>query len=89
LRPIPRSSATWRPHRSIADAEAALAGRLERLAKGTEYSWMLEPLAAERVVGIVSAWLASRGPCDRAVVRPNLDPQPRPSLLFEAQRSTP
>lgn len=49
---------TWRPHGSLEDAERALAGRLQRLAKGVEYSWMLEPVGCDRLVGIVSAWIA-------------------------------
>jgi RimJ/RimL family protein N-acetyltransferase len=48
---------TWRPHRSLADAEAALAARLERLAKGIEYSWVIERLESRCLIGIVSAWL--------------------------------
>jgi RimJ/RimL family protein N-acetyltransferase len=139
---------TWRPHRSVDDAQAALAGRLERLAKGVEYSWMLEPHAAPALVGIASVWLADGGAelgyvlarahwnrglateaavlvrdwafglpdvqrvwatcdvenlasmrvlekaglaraglCERPVVRPNLSAEPRPSLLFVAERA--
>lgn len=46
----------WRPHASLADAEAAVAQRLERLARGVEYSWILEPLASRAGVGVISAW---------------------------------
>jgi RimJ/RimL family protein N-acetyltransferase len=138
---------TWRPHRSLADAEAALAGRLQRLAEGSEYSWILERAGQREAVGIVSAWCSGtevelgfvlarphwgRGlmteaatavvewalaapevtrvwaTCDaehlasarvlrkaglvergsgREIVRPNLGPLPRPSLLFETWKS--
>ncbi len=138
---------TWRPHGSIADAEAALAARLERLASGVEYSWMIELSETRRLVGVVSAWFEddaaelgfvlaraqwNRGitteavlvirdwvftssavshvwaTCDvenrasarvlekagftngglfeREIVRPNLDPRPRPSQLFTVAR---
>jgi RimJ/RimL family protein N-acetyltransferase len=137
---------TWTPHKSIAEAEAALAARLERLADGVEYSWMIESLAAHSLVGVVSAWvedgaaelgfvlarsawgqglateavlvvkdwalaspavsrvwatcdvdnrasgrvlekagLTNFGLFDREIVRPNLGPRPRPSLLFAAE----
>lgn len=144
----------WRPHRSLADARNAMAARLERLAAGTELSWVLEPAAADPadpggtgLAGLVSAWLErgeaelgfvlarrhwgrglmteavravvamlfeAPGPsrvwatCDaenlasarvlekagllprgrfaRDIVRPNLAPEPRPSLLFERLR---
>jgi RimJ/RimL family protein N-acetyltransferase len=135
----------WPPHETLADAEVALAARLQRLADGREYSWTIERAASGEVIGIVSAWheadaielgfvlarscwggglateatiavkdwalaspgvarvwatcdaenlasarvlakagLANRGPFAREIVRPNLGPQPRPSLLFEA-----
>lgn len=52
----------WRPHRTLADAEAALVGRLRRLASGDEYSWMLTlPEQSQSVIGIVSAWCKSDG----------------------------
>ncbi|MEN8159047.1 MAG: GNAT family N-acetyltransferase [Myxococcota bacterium] len=44
----------WRPHASLADAEAALGRRIERLANGVEYSWILEAEGA--AVGMISAW---------------------------------
>jgi RimJ/RimL family protein N-acetyltransferase len=47
----------WRPHASLAEAEAAVARRIERLANGVEYSWILEPLASGAAVGLVSGWL--------------------------------
>lgn len=138
---------TWRPHRSIADAEAALAQRLQRLRDGSEYSWVVQRADHREAIGIVSAWLAGGGAelgfvlarahwnlglmteavsavtewafaeggaarvwatCDlenvgsarvlekarftklgllaRDIVRPNLSPISRPSLLFEARR---
>ena len=43
--------------RSLADAEAAVARRLERLANGVEYSWILEPLASVAALGLISGWL--------------------------------
>ena len=134
---------TWRPHRSLVDAQAALRTRLERLARGREYSWIIELREPGRLVGIVSAWIdgdgaelgfvlarphwgrgiateavaavadwalslsdvtrvwgtcdtengasarvfakagfACHGVCEREIVRPNLGPAPRPSLLF-------
>jgi len=137
---------TWMPHKGIADAEAALAARLERLARGSEYSWILELSTPPRVIGLISLWLeadsaevgfvlarpewnqglgteallavthwalsspgvtqvwascdveneasarvlekagfARCGECDRLVVRPNLGPEPRPSLLFSTR----
>jgi RimJ/RimL family protein N-acetyltransferase len=140
---------TWRPH-NIADAEAALNARLERLASGIEYSWMIELHEPRRPVGIISAWLegdaaevgfvvarscwnqglateavltvrdwalaspevsrvwatcdlenrasarvldkagfTNLGPFEREIVRPNLDPRPRPSLLFSAVKNQP
>ena len=133
----------WRPHATLADAEAAVARRAERLANGVEYSWVLERRAAGDAVGLLSGWLeayslelgfvlvracwgqglateatiAVRGwamglgtlrrvwaSCDvenirsarvleragleplgrleRGIVRPNLGPEPRPSLYF-------
>src|SRR5262245_12347733 len=48
---------TWAPHKSIAEAEAALTKRLERLADGVEYSWLIESHGTHRVVGVISAWL--------------------------------
>ena len=138
---------TWRPHRSIADAEAALAQRLQRLRDGSEYSWIVQRADHREAIGIVSAWLGGggaelgfvlarahwrlglmteavlavtdwafaeggvtrvwatcdvenlasarvlekaglieRGVFEREIVRPNLSPIPRPSLLFEARR---
>jgi RimJ/RimL family protein N-acetyltransferase len=44
----------WRPHASRAAAEAAVARRIERLANGVEYSWILERDGA--AVGMISAW---------------------------------
>jgi RimJ/RimL family protein N-acetyltransferase len=137
----------WRPHASLPDAEAALARRLERLANGVEYSWILESSPDGTALGLISAWqegallelgfalarscwgrglmreavaavcdwafatgavrrvwascdientasarvlekagLASRGRFERAIVRPNLGPEPRPSLLFVRER---
>jgi RimJ/RimL family protein N-acetyltransferase len=138
---------TWAPHEVVADAEAALAERLARLAAGTEYSWILEGPSAPVVAGLISLWLDSDGAevgfvlarrhwnlglmtealravtawawtspavtriwatCDvenmgsgrvlekagfvgqgvfaRRIVWPNLGPEPRPSLLFTAER---
>jgi RimJ/RimL family protein N-acetyltransferase len=138
---------TWIPHETVADAEAALDARLERLAQETEYSWILELSTSRRLVGLISAWfesnsvevgfvlarpywnqgltteallavthwaLASPGvahvwaTCDienkasarvlekagfvncgefhRAIIRPNISPVPRPSLLFSVRR---
>lgn len=48
---------TWRPHKALADAEAALAARIGRLADGTEYSWILELSTTQAVVGLTSAWV--------------------------------
>jgi RimJ/RimL family protein N-acetyltransferase len=133
----------WRPHASIADAEAALERRIERLENGVEYSWIVEAEGA--AVGMVSAWredaalelgfvlarsawgrglmteaaravvewafragarrvwatcdvengasarvlekagLAPQVPFERPVVRPNLSPDPRPSLSFSLE----
>jgi len=47
----------WRAHASLADAEAAVARRLERLANGVEYSWILEPLPSGAALGLISGWL--------------------------------
>ena len=47
----------WRPHATLADAEVALARRLERLANGVEYSWILERLDSGAAVGLISGWL--------------------------------
>jgi RimJ/RimL family protein N-acetyltransferase len=49
---------TWRPHRSVADAEAAIAERIRRLEDGSECSWILERAGRREAIGIVSAWLA-------------------------------
>jgi RimJ/RimL family protein N-acetyltransferase len=136
----------WRPHATLADAEAALARRLERLANGVEYSWILEPLDSGVAVGLISGWLEgdalelgftlarsfwgkglmteagvavcdwafaagarrvwatcdvenpasarvlekaglqARGRFERAIVRPNLGPDPRASLYFSRER---
>lgn len=46
----------WRPHVSLAHAEAAVARRLERLERGIEYSWILEPLVSRAGFGVISAW---------------------------------
>jgi len=52
----------WRPHSTLADAEAALVARLRRLASGGEYSWMITLTEQSQVViGIVSAWCRSDG----------------------------
>ncbi len=136
---------TWRPHRSIADAEAAIAQRIHRLNDGSEYSWIVQRADHREPIGIVSAWFAGgcaelgfvlarafwglglmteavlavtewvltsedvtrvwatcdlenlasarvlektglikRGVFEREIVRPNLSPIPRPSLLFES-----
>lgn len=48
---------SWRPHATLADAEAALARRIERLANGVEYSWILERIGSETAVGMISGWL--------------------------------
>jgi RimJ/RimL family protein N-acetyltransferase len=133
----------WPRDKSKADAQAVLIARIERLANGIEYSWMIELSETRRLVGVISAWfkddaaevgfvlarsywnqgltteavLAVRdwalaspevsrlwATCDvenrasgrvlekagftnlglfeREIVRPNLDPRPRPSLLF-------
>lgn len=137
----------WRPHASLANAEAAVARRLERLANGVEYSWILEPIASGAAVGLISCWLEGdaleigfslarsfwgqglmseaatavrdwafgtgavqrvwatcdvenpasarvlekaglepRGRFERNIVRPNLGPEPRPSLYFSRER---
>jgi RimJ/RimL family protein N-acetyltransferase len=137
---------TWRPHGAIADAEVALAERIERLVQGIEYSWVLELSDSRRLVGMISAWIDEGGAelgfvlgrshwnqglsteavlsvtewalgspavsqvwatCDaenlasarvlekagfadcgryeRQVIRPNLGPDARPSLLFRIQ----
>jgi RimJ/RimL family protein N-acetyltransferase len=44
----------WRPHQTLADAAAALVGRIERLENGVEYSWILE--AGDDAVGMISVW---------------------------------
>jgi RimJ/RimL family protein N-acetyltransferase len=138
---------TWRPHRSLADAYAAIAQRIQRLRDGSEYSWIVQRTEQHEAIGIVSVWLEeisaelgfvlgrahwnrglmteavsavkewalaeagatrvwatcdvdnrasarvlekagliARGAFQRDIVRPNLGPQPRPSLLFEARR---
>jgi RimJ/RimL family protein N-acetyltransferase len=136
----------WRPHATLADAEAALLRRLERLTNGVEYSWILELLDSGVAVGLISGWLEgdalelgfslarpfwgkglmtetgvavcdwafaagarrvwatcdvenrasarvleraglqARGRFERAIVRPNLGPDPRPSLYFSRER---
>ena len=139
---------TWKPHEALADAEAALFARLDRLERKLEYSWVLEPCGSAEVVGLVSVWLeagsaevgfvlarswwnqgfateavmsvtnwALSSPtvskvwatCDlenaasarvlekagfvrqpaaeRQIVRPNLSPEPRASMFFEATRA--
>ena len=138
---------SWHPHASLADAEAAVARRLERLENGVEYSWILEDSASGTAVGIISGWLdgdafelgfalvrscwgrglmseaaaavgdwafatgavrrvwatcdaenrasarvleraglTAHGPYERGIVRPNLGPDPRPSLHFSRER---
>jgi len=52
---------TWPPHREPAEAEAALAERIERMERGVELSWMLEHARDGGLVGIVSAWLEPGG----------------------------
>jgi RimJ/RimL family protein N-acetyltransferase len=137
----------WRPHAALADAEAAMERRLERLANGVEYSWILERPDSGAAVGLISGWLegdalelgftlvkshwgrglmteatiavgdwalcagavrrvwascdaenlasarvlekaglGSHGRFERAIVRPNLGPDPRPSLYFSRER---
>jgi RimJ/RimL family protein N-acetyltransferase len=46
----------WEPARTIADSEAAMAGRLGRLASGSELSWILVLKSDHRVVGSLSVW---------------------------------
>jgi RimJ/RimL family protein N-acetyltransferase len=138
---------SWRPHASLADAEAAVERRLERLENGVEYSWILEDGASGAAVGLISGWLegdafelgfvlvracwrkglmseaaaavsdwafgtgavrrvwaacdaenrasarvlekaglGARGPWQGGIVRPNLGPEPRPSLHFSRER---
>jgi len=138
---------SWRPHASLAAAEAAVARRLERLANGVEYSWILEDAASGAAVGLISGWLEDgafelgfalarscwaqglmteaaaavsrwafgtgairrvwatcdaenpasarvlekaglepHGVYERGIVRPNLGPEPRPSLYFSRER---
>ena len=48
---------SWRPHATLADAEAAVARRVERLANGVEYSWILERRDLGDAVGLISGWL--------------------------------
>jgi ribosomal-protein-alanine N-acetyltransferase len=137
----------WRPHTSLREAEEALAQRIQRLASGVEYSWLLESAGASGPIGVVSAWptgtalelgfvlarrawgnglatesvrcvsewalaapqltflfatcdaenrasarvleksgFVCRGPYERAIVRPNLSAEPRPSLYFTRER---
>lgn len=139
---------TWKPHQALADAEAALLARLDRLERNLEYSWVLELHESGEVVGLISAWfepdavevgfvlshawwnqgLATEAlnsvtawalnvsavakvwaTCDvenhssarvlekagfirkseieHPVIRPNLSPEPRPSMFFEATRA--
>lgn len=47
----------WRPHATLADAAAAIARRIERLANGVEYSWILERSDGAEAIGMISAWL--------------------------------
>jgi RimJ/RimL family protein N-acetyltransferase len=47
---------TWRPHRELADAEAALASRIARLESGVEDSWIIAMQEGDEVVGLISAW---------------------------------
>jgi RimJ/RimL family protein N-acetyltransferase len=47
---------TWRPHGSLREAQEALAQRIERLASGVEYSWLLESAGRSGPIGVVSAW---------------------------------
>jgi RimJ/RimL family protein N-acetyltransferase len=46
----------WRPHRTLSDAHRAMAARLERMAAGEEYSWLLALRADASILGIISAW---------------------------------
>jgi RimJ/RimL family protein N-acetyltransferase len=46
----------WHPHRTLADAHRAMAARLEGLATGAEYSWLLSLRTDGAIVGIISAW---------------------------------
>jgi RimJ/RimL family protein N-acetyltransferase len=46
----------WRPHRELAEAEAAMAGRLARLRDASELSWIAFLRATDHVVGSVSLW---------------------------------
>jgi [ribosomal protein S5]-alanine N-acetyltransferase len=48
---------SWRPHASLAAAEAAVSTRVERLANGVEYSWILELSASDAAVGLISGWI--------------------------------
>jgi ribosomal-protein-alanine N-acetyltransferase len=47
---------SWRPHTRLADAEEAVSLRIERLAAGVEYSWVIEPNLGRHVIGIISVW---------------------------------
>ena len=46
----------WRPHRTLADSDRAMAVRLQRLETGEELSWLLSPRTDGSVLGIISAW---------------------------------
>ena len=46
----------WRPHRTLADAQRAMASRLEGLETGEELSWLLSLRGDGSVLGILSVW---------------------------------
>jgi RimJ/RimL family protein N-acetyltransferase len=46
----------WRPHRTLADAQRAMASRLRDLETGEELSWLLSLRGDGSVLGIISVW---------------------------------
>ena len=46
----------WRPHRTLADSQRAMASRLEGLETGEELSWLLSHRGDGSVLGILSVW---------------------------------
>jgi ribosomal-protein-alanine N-acetyltransferase len=46
----------WRPHRTLADSQRAMAARLKGLETGEELSWLLSLRTDDSILGIISAW---------------------------------
>jgi len=85
----------WPTQTDPQSARDFLDGCLERLATGSELSWVITVPPSDRSIGMIScrmlekAGLQREGTLRRWSMKPNIGPEPRDAFVFSKVRSAP